>query len=134
MKDQKQILAKLMNLDNANADKYLAKFADELSDKIRVASNNEQVLEYLDILEEFLYKVPKQSTSIIRYVIDHPLKPQVFAEIGGIEGKSHTDVVVKAVGLLEHLRYINPKEVLEIILELTKDKKQGDRFEGTGSG
>ncbi len=124
MKDQKQILSKLMSLDNANADKYLAKFVDELFEKVRVASNNEEVLKYLDILEEFLYKVPKQSALIIQHVIDHPLEPQIFTEIGGLKGKTHTDVVIKAIGLLKHLRYLDPKEILKIILVLTKNENK----------
>ncbi len=124
MKDQKQILARLMSLDNANADKYLAKFADELFKKIQATTNNEEILAYLDILEEFLYKVPKQSILIIEYVIAHPFEPQVFAQMGGLKGKKHENVVIKAISLLEHLRYIDPKEVLKIILGLTKDENK----------
>jgi hypothetical protein len=121
MKDQKQILAKLMSLDNVNADKYLAKFADELFEKIKATTNNEEVLKYLDILDEFIYKVPKQSIAIVDYVIGQSFKPQVFPEMGNMRGKDHEDVVVKAISLLEHLRYIEPREVLRIILTLTND-------------
>lgn len=123
MKDQKQILAKLMSLGNANADKYLVKFAQELREKILTASTNEEALEGLDLLEEFIYKVPKISFEIIGYLIKNPIETKVYdSQLGKMKGKDYSDVAEKIITLLEHLRYIDTKEVLRLTLLLFKDK------------
>ncbi|MDD3101580.1 MAG: hypothetical protein PHE59_00305 [Patescibacteria group bacterium] len=128
MKNQKQILSKLMNLDNKQADKYLSNFANEIKKRIISSKDNDKIFEAIDILREFVYKVPKQTIKIVNHIIHNPKEPKLIKNpIRFFYGKSHLDVVIKALELLDQLRYIYADGVLpileEIILTGGKDEK-----------
>lgn len=123
MKNNKQILAKLMELDNEKADAYLADFANNLKVQIQKTDDNDTIIDNLELLKEFIYKVPEQAIEIIHYVIDNPHPPKTRKEVfGKIEGKKYEELVTKAIELLDLIRYIYPDKALPIIAKLILSK------------
>ncbi|MQY74522.1 MAG: hypothetical protein GH148_03175, partial [Clostridia bacterium] len=114
-------LRKLMELNNPKADAYLVNFANNIFADIKKSKDNESSLESLDLLGEFVYKVPKETIKIVQYVIEEEPKPTKLhkTEFGEMKGKSHKDLVLKCVDLLEHIRYIVPDEVLKLAVKLS---------------
>lgn len=125
MKQQKQILTKLMNLNSPAADEALAKFSDELKAKIEKSTNNAERLELLGLLEEFVYKAPEQTLAIVQHIRHHPLPTGKMAKPFNIyDGATHEQVVLKAIELVEHIRYVHPDGVLPIVAELVRDENR----------
>lgn len=119
---KKQILSRLMALDNPKTDKYLAKFARDIFVDIKKSQDNDSIHDDLDLLKEFVYKVPKETIGIVSYIIgEKPKTPTVHkSPIGEFEGKSYKDLVLKSIELLGHIRYIVPDEVLKLITQLSQ--------------
>ena len=63
-------LRKLMELNNSKADAYLVNFANNIFTDIKKSKNNESSLESLDLLGEFVYKVPNETIKIVQYIIE----------------------------------------------------------------
>jgi hypothetical protein len=119
MQDKKSILAKLMNLDNKKADIQLANFGIELFNNIKNTKNNDKIFEYLDLLDQFIYKVPDTALEIINHILarKHPT-PIHKSKFGELEGKKHDQLVEKCVELLRKIRYIKPDQVFELLAGL----------------
>lgn len=113
-----------MSLDNKKADEYLANLADQIKITIVKFSDNDEIFEYLNLLGEFIYKVPKETIEIVCYITEK--KPKAAtphkSPFGEFEGKSHKDLVLKCIELLGHIRYIVPDEALRLVAELSLHK------------
>ncbi len=122
MKKNKAQLRKLMELNNQKADEYLAKFACEIIADIKKSKDNDSILENLDLLKEFIYKVPNEMIEIMRYIIEKkPTSPVIHkSKFGEFDGKSHKDLILIGIELLDHIRYIVHDEVLELIRQLSQ--------------
>lgn len=121
---RKQILSRLMNLGSEEADKQLKIIAQNYFADVSKSNNNDQLYEILELLNEFVYKVPEETIAIIRQVITGPQNdpPIHTTPLGDYEGKSHRDLIIKCIELLTRIRYISPREVLEISELLTRDE------------
>ncbi len=121
---KKQILSRLMGLDNPKADKLLVKFARDIFIDIKKSKDNESILGALDLLNEFVYKAPKETIKIVNYIFEKkPILPTAHkSPFGEFEGKSHKDLILKGIELLDHLRYIVPDEVLKLVAQLSLDE------------
>ena len=119
MKKQKQILAKLMALDNEQVDKKLSEFADGILKRIMQSDTNEERLEELELLKEFVYKVPGQTIAVTHYILAHPLEEKQ-TKVGEIllPGRDHDKVVLETLELLNEIRYIDADSVLPIVAEI----------------
>lgn len=119
MKNQKQILAKLMALDNEQVDQKLVVFADGIEKRIKESKTNEERLEELELLKEFVYKAPKQTIAITQYVLANPLqsKSNYWGDVE-LPGKEQDEVVMKSLDLLNELRYISSDSVFEILVKI----------------
>lgn len=123
-------LRKLMNLNNPKADAYLAKLANEMEKKIRTSSNSDEIFETLNLLEEFVYKVPEQTVRIVEYLIKHSIEAKsIKSPMGNFYGKSYSMIISKTLELLDRLRYICPDSVLPLLEELIlkEDKEERSR-------
>jgi hypothetical protein len=121
MKIQKHILSRLMALDNKEADKQLSDFANEIWNKINSTKDNDVILDNLDLLEEFIYKVPEVAIKIIKHVLDNPHPAPVKKnKFGKVEGAPYKELAMKCLGLLGRIRYISPDEVLDILTKLLR--------------
>lgn len=118
----KEILAKLMELNNKKADKYLNKFANEIKDKISKSKDNDEIFDNLELLEEFVYKVPGQTLFVVKDVIENKKTNKVKIYKGGFRGKSYKDLVLESIVLLKKIRYKKLQEVFEILVFLYKSK------------
>ena len=117
-------LRRLMELNNKRADKYLVDFANDIYNEINKSQNNDDILENLDLLEVFVYKVPKETIEIISYILHkQPAAPSISkTPFGEFEEKSHKDLILKCIDLLRHLRYILPDETLSMIAQFSLNK------------
>lgn len=131
MKKLRSQLRKLMELDNANADRYLANFARELIIKIKQSQDNDYIFEQLDLLEEFVYKVPQETVEAVQFLTARePTNSKVRkTPLGKTAGKSHKDIILKSIELLSHISYITPDEVLELTAQFSRwdDKMVKDK-------
>lgn len=119
-----------MNLNNPKADAYLAKLANEMEKKIRTSSNSDEIFETLNLLEEFVYKVPEQTVRIVEYLIKHSIEAKsIKSPMGNFYGKSYSMIISKTLELLDRLRYICPDSVLPLLEELIlkEDKEERSR-------
>jgi len=121
MNKKRTQLRKLMMLNNPKADAYLVNFANNIFADIKKSKDNESSLESLDLLGEFVYKVPEETIKIVQYIIEEEPKPVKFHKtaIGELKGKSQKDLILKCIDLLEHIRYIAPDEVLRLVVKLS---------------
>jgi len=121
IKIDKNLIATYMSLDNKKADEYLAGLANQIKIAIINSPDNDEIFEYLNLLGEFIYKVPKEVIEIVRYIIEGKEKPVALhkSPFGEFEGKSHKDLVLKCIELLGHIRYIIPDEVLKLTAGLS---------------
>lgn len=116
MRSQKQILYKLMSLGNKKADKQLTEFVNEIKRKIFSSSNNDTIYEYLELIDEFVYKVPNQMVDIFKHILktNYPAKKSK-SKFGIFEGKTRSEVILKGLELLSNIRYILPNAVLPLL-------------------
>lgn len=123
IKIDKNLISTYISLDNKKADEYLANLANQIKTEIIGSSNNDEVFEYLNILAGFVYKVPKETIKIVKYIIEEEPKPVKLhkSAVGELKGKSHKDLVLKCIELLANIRYIISDEVLKLLLRLTLD-------------
>ncbi len=121
MEERRTQLRKLATLENPKANEYLASFARELINEVQKSDANDFVAQQLDLLGEFAFTVPKQALKVIRFVISSkPVQPKVIkAGFGEYQGKTHRDLLLGAIELLDRLRYIVPDDVLILTAQLT---------------
>ncbi|NQV12760.1 MAG: hypothetical protein HQ530_00460 [Parcubacteria group bacterium] len=121
MKNNKKIFYTLMNLESKKADEYLAKFANGIESKISKSKNNDEIFENLELLEEFIYKVSDQALRIANNVIKDKESNKVTihkTKFGEHDGKTHADLVLKCLELLDKIRYIKISEVFNLLVKL----------------
>jgi len=131
MEKRKLQLRKLATLDNPKANEYLASFARDLIKEIKESNDNDYTMQRLDLLGEFIFRVPEQALEIIRFMISNkPIEPKTIrGSFGEVEGKSHRDLLIKVVELLDYIRYIVPDDMLTLTAQLTlrKEKEVHDK-------
>jgi hypothetical protein len=116
MKIAKQLLARLMSLNNPEADRQLQDFAMKIKSEIEKSTNNNEIFENLDLLEGFVYKVPTVAVQIIDYLFSHSFPaPIQKTDFGDLEGKTSDEILIKCLGLLDRLRYISTEDVLRLL-------------------
>ncbi len=117
-----------MLLNNKKADEYLANLANDIKNYISNSSNNDEIFEYLDLLNEFVYKVPNQTIDVFKSILktNYPtIKSR--SELGSFEGKTRNDVVLRGLDLLSNIRYILPNTVLPLLEKVTTDEEKAIR-------
>lgn len=121
IKIDKNLIATYLSLDSKKADEYLSNLANQIKTEIIASSDNDEILEYLILLEGLVYKVPQITMEIVRHITEGVSKPTKIhkAPFGEFEGKAHNDLVLKSIELLSHIRYIAPDEVLKLAARLS---------------
>jgi len=121
IKVDKNLISTYISLNNKKADEYLANLANQIENEIIGSSNNDEIFEYLNVLVEFVYKVTEKAIEIVQYIIKEKPKPVNLYKSpnGELKGKSHKDLVLKCIDLLEHIRYIVPDEALKLAVKLS---------------
>lgn len=125
-KIDKNLLATYLNLESEKANQYLAKLADQICAEIVASDDNDEIFKDLELLEEFVYKVPKQAIAVARYIFAHPLQPKIIKILdGSIEGKRHEQVAEKAIELLNKIRYVDHGDVIPLLAEHIRSNGAG---------
>lgn len=133
---EKEKLRKLMEMDNEKVDKYLADFSMEILENVKKSKNNDSIFENLDLLQEFVYKVPKEAIAIVNTIIaSEPLGPAVLHEFadGKLYGKTHKDLILKSVEIISRIRYIAPDDVLGLLAQLSLSTDASVKNEALGA-
>ena len=117
-------MATYLSLDSKKADDYLTNLANQIKTEITAPSDSDEILEYLNLIEEFVYKTPQIAVEIVHHIVEGKPKPTRIhkAPFGEFEGKSHKDLMLKSIELLDHIRYIVPDEVLKLAAQLSLDE------------
>ena len=121
MNKKRTQLRKLMMLNNPKANAYLVNFANNIFADIKKSKDNESSFESLNLLGEFVYKVPEETIKIVQYIIEEEPKTAKIDKSphGELKGKSQKDLILKCIDLLEYIRYIVPDEVLKLAVKLS---------------
>lgn len=120
LKIDKNLISTYLVLNNQKADEYLAKIANEILKDLEIVDDNNKIIELLDILAELAYRVPNRAIDIVEYVVNHPYDSKTIeSPFGKYQNKNYTKVVVKALDVLDHIRYIHPDGVLPLLARLT---------------
>ena len=102
---------------------YLAKLAKDFHHDISKSKNNDDIFVNLELLEEFVHRVPKNVLSIIKMIIKSkkPLqaKPLEKFETEQFYGKSHDDLIEICITLLDRIRYFETKDAFNIAIFLS---------------
>lgn len=125
--DRKIALRQLSNIEHSAVNKYLSGLTSELLELAKKSDDNDDLLMKLELLEEYIHRVPKEGLLIVKAVIGaDPQSPRLLHEMGHhkIYGKSHDDLIEKSIDLLERVRYLETKEALKILVGLSKHGEQ----------
>jgi len=95
IKVNKNLISTYISLNNKKADEYLVNLANQIKNEIIGSSDNDEIFEYLNVLAEFVYKVPEETIKIMQYIIEEEPKPVKFHKtaIGELKGKSHVNLI-----------------------------------------
>jgi hypothetical protein len=119
-KDQ---LTKLALLDNPKTLKFLTDFALIEKNKITAATSNEEIIEHLDILNSFYYRIPKIVISVIDYLL-YKAKPLNRVDhkttMGSFPGKDNEEVLVKCLEITKNIRYYELEKSIKISFDFIK--------------
>lgn len=91
----------------------------------KTPTNNDDVYANLEILEQYAFRVPDQIIKISETLVNSkPIPPKEYkGKLGRFEGKSNQDVIIKVIDLLKEVRYHKPKEVLDLLTQLTEKEE-----------
>ena len=132
IKIDKNLLATYLALGSKKADAYLTKLAAEMEEEVAASSDNDRIFEILDLLEEFVYKVPERTIEIVQSILQRRLEPKLIeSPMGSFYGKSHADVAIKALELLDRIRYIHPDAVLSLLTEIIRSGEKEQKSKAT---
>lgn len=128
IKDHKQLLHLFTSL--ARSDKpqiriFFRKVILELENRVK-QENNDGIHRYLEYIEKFDHIVPNETLRIVRFLLKKkPLKPIIHkTRWGDYAGKSHPDLEVKIIEILDDIRYLKTKDVFKILASLSKSKEE----------
>ncbi len=86
-----------------------------------MSKNNNDIFNALEILEEYAHSAPNKAIQISKAVFDRkPKKPTVtkMKGFGNLYGKSHADLLVQSVKVLNKIRYLETKQVIQLLERL----------------
>jgi hypothetical protein len=125
IKLNKNLISTYISLDSKKADEYLARIANDFFKDLEGINDNEQIIESLDIIAEFAYKVPNQIIDIVGYLAVHPINSKIIkSPFGKYESKSHVEVIAKTLDLLDRIRYIHSDGVLPILAQFSLSEEK----------
>lgn len=94
-----------------------------------MSKSNDKIYEDLELLEQYAHITPKTTVVIIETIskTKKPLKPRLnrLKGFGKIEGKSHGDVLIKCIEILDKIRYLETKRVFKLIMVFCNHQNGG---------
>jgi hypothetical protein len=120
--NQKQnILVQLAGLDNQNSLDYLLEYGNQIRKSIAASTSNDEINEYLSLLEKFSYRTPDLIIKISKDIINSdPISIQEYKYVWGIhKGFSHQQIISKLIEINNNLRYQKPIKILNLLIKLS---------------
>jgi len=123
-KMRKAILNNLIKLgDNKTAHSFFKRLIADVQNKVDTFANNDQIYTELELVEEFVYAVPKQTLKVINKLLKKKKqfgRKEYSGRLGKYKGHSHEDLLVKCLELLEKFRYLLTKEAYSCLFKFSE--------------
>ena len=127
-KNRKIIPKQLNKIKHPKVKNYFESLISDFKNCLPRFKNNDDIYVNLELLEEYIYRVPNDALIIIKALINNsnPLKPKIrtVKGWGEIKGKSHNDLIIKCIELLDKIRYLELKNVFALLIKLSAHQDQ----------
>jgi len=122
-RNRKIILKQLNKIEHPKAKNYFESLIGDFKNYLPRFKNNDDIYVNLELLEEYIYRVPNDALIIIKALINNknPLKSKIriVKGWGEFKGKSHNDLIIKCIELLDKIRYLEPKNAFALLIKLS---------------
>jgi hypothetical protein len=128
--EKKRAFSKLLKIDSDISNSFLSSTSLKMKMEVMKNKNNDEIFQKLELLEEFIYKVPEIALDIVRDIIKNKKTNRVKkykTKFGTYDGKNYEDLVLKCVELLSYIKYIKTEDVFEILIDLKIDGKISEK-------
>ncbi len=98
-------------------------FGSDFVEQVKNAKSNDEIFRMLEIVKKYFHKKPEETLTIVNTTLaKKPLPAKVIHVFSDAKlyGKTHGDLELKCVELIEDLRYIKPDEVLNLAASLMR--------------
>lgn len=127
-KNRKIILKQLNKIKHPKVKNYFESLISDFKNCLLRFKNNDDIYVNLELLEEYIYRVPNDALIIIKALINNknPLKLQtrIVKGWGEVKGKSHNDLIIECIELLNKIRYLKLKDVFALLIKLSECQDQ----------
>jgi len=127
-RNRKIILKQLNKIKHPKAKKYFESLINNFKNYLPRFKNNDDIYVNLELLEEYIYRVSNDALIIIKALINNknPLKPKIrtVKGWGKVKGKSHNDLIIKCIELLDKIRYLELKDTFALFIKLSVHQDQ----------
>lgn len=127
-KNRKIIPKQLNKIKHPKVKNYFESLISDFKNCLPKFKNNDDIYVNLELLEEYIYRVPNDALIIIKALINNknPLKPKTrrVKGWGEVKGKSHNDLIIKCIELLDKIRYLELKNVFALLIKLSSHQDQ----------
>lgn len=127
-KNRKIILKQLNKIKHPKVKNYFESLISDFKNYLPRFKNNDDIYVNLELLEEYIYRVPNDALIIIKALINNknPLKPKtrIVKGWGEVKGKSYNDLIIKCIELLDKIRYLELKNIFALFIKLSVHQDQ----------
>jgi len=127
-KDKKVMLIQLNKIKHPKVKNYFRSLITDFKDYLPRFKNNDDIHVNLELLEEYIYRVLNDALKIIKSIINNknPLKFQtrIVKGWGEVKGKSHNDLIIECIELLDKIRYLELNNVFALLTKLSVHQDQ----------
>jgi len=127
-KNRKIIPKQLNKIKHPKVKNYFESLISDFKKCLPRFKNNDDIYVNLELLEEYIYRVPNDALKIIKSVINNknPLKTKtrMAKGWGEVKGKSHNDLIIKCIELLDKIRYLELKDTFALFIKLSVHQDQ----------
>lgn len=121
-KVRKTILKKLAVITNVEqVDTFFKNLIKNFLEGFNKLTNNDDIITNLELLDEYSFRVPKQTVKLINQIIEtKPLLVKKYrSKYGVFPGAHYEKVLIKVLDVLNTIRYLEIKPVFEIAISLS---------------
>lgn len=114
------ILKKIANISHLpQIDDFLLLLATDLNKSLDKL-NNDEITANLDLLNEYSFRVPKETIKIVNKILSTETKQAKIhkTKFGVVQGVSHRTLLLKIIDVLRTIRYLEVKDVSTIATEI----------------
>lgn len=124
--DQLNIYKNLSKINHPKINKHLNLQSNKLRERVLKLKSNDKIFEELEILEQYAYRTPKKAFEIIKSIVNSrkPIsaKKKRIKGYGTLSGKSHEDILLKCIEILNNISYLKMKEVFALLVKTTSQQ------------